>query len=245
MTKSSPSSSGQTGFCASRRRRKDVLEALVDVVTADRRRAPGAKISDPEILREYSERLIAKLEERNAELASTNLHLEHEVLERRRAELALSESERRFRDMMENVDLVTIMLGERGQVLFCNEYLLRLSGWTREEVLGRDFFEIFTPSDLRQQSRQAYRALLQVGALDHFVGDILTRGGQRRLISWNITNLRDDTGTVIGMASVGEDVTDRRQVETALRESEARFRELSESLPQLIWTCRADGRATT
>ncbi len=51
----------------------------------------------------------------------------------------------------------------------------------------------------------------------------------------------DDAGQAEYICRISLDITDRRRAEDALRESENRFRQVTESLPQLIWTCRADG----
>jgi PAS domain-containing protein len=59
--------------------------------------------------------------------------------ERRRAGKALRESERRFRDLLETARLISITLDEQGNITFCNDYLLALTGWTQEEILGRNW----------------------------------------------------------------------------------------------------------
>lgn len=164
-----------------------------------------------------------------------------DITVRTRAEAALQESERRLRDMMENVQLITLMLDEHGHVRFCNECLLRLTGWQREEVLERDYFDVFIPEDAREEMRHVYRALTAGSSTGHHVNEIITRSGERRLLAWNNTSLKDSAGKIVGVASIAEDITERSRIETALRESEAKFRQLSESLPQLIWTCQADG----
>src|ERR1700733_8121343 len=74
--------------------------------------------------------------------------LRTEIAERQRAEAALRESERLFRDMMSRIKLISLMLDGRGRITYCNDYLLTLTGWRREEVIGQSLLDLFIPSDI-------------------------------------------------------------------------------------------------
>ncbi|MBV9210773.1 MAG: PAS domain S-box protein, partial [Acidobacteria bacterium] len=137
-----------------------------------------------------------------------------DITERKRAEEALSESERRFREMLENIQLVACMLDTQGNLTFCNEYLLDSTGWEREEVIGRNWFELFVPQDQRETFENIFFEMLSHGAIpSHLENEIQTRSGERRLISWSNTLLRDAQGAVIGTTSIGQDVTERAESE--------------------------------
>ncbi len=131
-----------------------------------------------------------------------------DITEQRHAREALRESERRFADMLDNVELVSLMLDREARVTYCNECLLRLTGWRREEVLGKNWFDLFVPTD-EDRRRDVNAALLaDVPIAKHHTNAILTRSGERRLIQWNNSVLRSPTGEVIGTASIGEDITE-------------------------------------
>src|SRR5579862_1807262 len=70
-----------------------------------------------------------------------------DVTERIKAAQQLRESERRFSDMLRNVELGSVMLDCEARITFCNEYLLRLTGWRYDEVIGKNWFEVFIPPD--------------------------------------------------------------------------------------------------
>jgi PAS domain S-box-containing protein/diguanylate cyclase (GGDEF)-like protein len=130
----------------------------------------------------------------------------------------LRESERRFSEMLSNVALISMMLDRQANIEYCNDYLLNLTGWRREEVLGRSFLELFLPLDLHEELRGVYAAMLENSpAAWHHENDILTRSGERRLIRWNNSVLRSSSGAVMGVASIGEDVTVQKRAEMGVK----------------------------
>ena len=136
-----------------------------------------------------------------------------DITERKRASDELLESERRFSDLLRHVELVSVMLDCEGRITYCNEYMLRLTDWRLDQVIGRDWFEVFMPSDLTGIKSVFLDLLVNSADAWHVENDILTRSGERRLIRWNNSVLRSASGEVIGTASIGEDITERRRAE--------------------------------
>ena len=159
-----------------------------------------------------------------------------DVTERRRAQDTLQESERRFSEMLNNLDLVSIMLDRDTHLTYCNDYFLRLTGWRREEVLERDWCEIFVPPDQTGELRSCLN-LLSDGKPDasHHTNEMVTRSGERRLMQWSNSVLRSATGDVIGSASIGEDITDRKLAERELLRSEEHLRVIIAASTDAIW----------
>jgi PAS domain S-box-containing protein len=130
----------------------------------------------------------------------------------------LRESEQRFRNLLENIQLVAVSLDTEGRIIFLNDYMLSMTGWQRGEVLGRNWHELLVPSN--GETAQDYAE--QLGArtvVPHFEGEMLTRGGERRLMAWNISAVRDADGKVVGTARIGEDITERKLAEQKLAAS--------------------------
>lgn len=137
-----------------------------------------------------------------------------DITERKRSEEALSESERRFREMLENIQLIAFMLDTQGNLTFCNDFLLHTTGWQREDVIGRNWFELFIPVDQREVIENIFVEMISHGKITpHMENEVQTRTGERRLISWSNTLLRDAEGKVIGTTSIGQDVTERAEAE--------------------------------
>lgn len=143
------------------------------------------------------------------------------LMRRKRAESARGEYERRFRDILENVHLATVCLDTEGRMTFCNDFLLALSGWTLDEVLGRNWFDVFMPD---ASFRSSFLESLRHGDIPRQAkGEITTRYGDKRLIAWNNLLLHDGEGRVIGTASLGEDITAKKRDDEEADNESQRF----------------------
>lgn len=154
-----------------------------------------------------------------------------DITESKKLSAELQESDRRLSDMMDNIELVSIVIDAERRVVYCNDYFLALTGWRREELLGQMYVDFIVPSDLRDEVREVHAAMaVDSAAARHHENEIVTRYGERRLIRWNNSALRSPSGEVIGTASIGEDITERKRAEQALVESVRQQRQLNEQL---------------
>ena len=136
-----------------------------------------------------------------------------DVSDRRRAEDALRESERRFNDMLRNLELMALMLDREGNTIYCNDHVLRVLGLPREEVVGQNWLDRFVPPEDTAARRAFGELLADKPSAWHHENEVVTRSGERRLIQWSNTVLRSATGEAIGSASIGQDITLQRQAE--------------------------------
>src|SRR5438132_1102944 len=108
--------------------------------------------------------------------------------------------------------MVAVQLDLSGKIEFCNEYLLKLCGYSADEAQSRDWFDMFNPPEVRERQRRGFLRKVKSAAIrTHQESEILTRAGGRRLISWNNTVLRDAKGEVCGTASLGVDITESKR----------------------------------
>jgi PAS domain S-box-containing protein/putative nucleotidyltransferase with HDIG domain len=135
-----------------------------------------------------------------------------DISDRKYTEDKLRESERRFREFLETVNLAALLLDTEGRIEFINDYFLHISGSSREEIIGTSFFTRFLePAD---KFRETFFNGINDGLIPrHFESPILTNSGSNRLIAWNTTILRDVAGVVTGIACLGEDITEFRKNE--------------------------------
>ncbi len=144
-----------------------------------------------------------------------------DVTERKQREDARREAEGRLRGILDRVQLLAVMVDVHGRVTFCNSHLLRVTGWTREEVVGRDWFELSVPEAERESSRRAFDRALAEGSNEASVEiPVITRGGGLRQVVWDGVVIHDGSGEAIGAASFGRDITEQRQLENQYRQSQ-------------------------
>ena len=153
-----------------------------------------------------------------AELAGEfNLMLDH-----------LRASERRLRDIFESVNLLTVMVDVSGRLTFCNQKLLELSGWSKDEAIGKNWFRAFRPPEQAEEQLAKFLDGIATGDIAlHYEGDLVSRDGQRFVIFWNHTLMRDPEGRITGVASIGQDITERKR-------TEAEIERLNQTLEQRV-----------
>jgi PAS domain S-box-containing protein len=138
----------------------------------------------------------------------------------KRAELALDASERRYREMLERLQLPAVVVDPAGHVQFANDALLGLGRWPKPELASRNWFDVLAG----QESRNSWKtALAYTGSgptFAHFDGPILSAEGIPRLVSWDSTLLLNADGGVEGIAAIGTDITSQKAVEAQIRRAQ-------------------------
>jgi diguanylate cyclase (GGDEF)-like protein/PAS domain S-box-containing protein len=138
-----------------------------------------------------------------------------DVTERKAAERAVLEERDRAQRYLDVAGAMIVVVGADERVRLINKRGCEVHGYEEGEVVGRNWFDLFAPGEEREGRRASFRAVMAGTAeLDvHEETHVLTREGERRILSWRNTLLRDESGAVVGMLSSGEDVTEQRAAE--------------------------------
>ncbi len=121
-----------------------------------------------------------------------------------------------------------------GLVTTWNPGAERLFGFTAAEMMGESVLRI-VPPDLRERALEAHARLRQGQKIEHFETVALTKDGRRVDVSLTMSPLKDPNGRVIGTSTIARDISGHVKAEAALRHSEARFREVADAAPVVIW----------
>ncbi|NQU09116.1 MAG: PAS domain S-box protein [Candidatus Abyssubacteria bacterium] len=153
-----------------------------------------------------------------------------DITDRKRAEIALRESEKRYRNLHNIAPLAFVIWDRQCRVTGWNKRAEEMFGWSKEEVLGQNFFEFLIPERARPQVEAVVDALLKGDLPNHSINENLTKSGEIILCEWNNSIEYDSEGRVAGALSVGLDITERKRAEEKLRASEEKYRTLLGSI---------------
>ena len=139
--------------------------------------------------------------------------------------------------VLDTVRSLVVVLDRQGRIVSFNKACEATTGYGFSEVKGEYFWDLFLMPEEIESVKAVFEALQNEHGPNHYENYWLTKAGKRRLIAWSNTVLRDDQGTVEYVIGTGMDITERKQVESALRhvnqELETRVQERTDQLMNL------------
>lgn len=161
-----------------------------------------------------------------------------DISERKASEAALRESERKYRELVENVNSIILRWTPRGEITFLNEFGQKFFGWTQAELVGGSVLGTIVPET--ETTGRDLRTLMDrvcdnPAAFETNVNENVRRDGTRVWIAWTNKTVFDAAGNLVEVLSIGTDVTEQRRAEEAIKESEKRYRSLFEANPHPMW----------
>lgn len=136
------------------------------------------------------------------------------------------ESEQRFVRIMQNINMFFFNLDLNGNFISCNNYLLKYTGYSEEELIGRSAFDIFDPDDEKQNADNVVAGLLQHNKdVYYHEGKILTKDNKLLHVMSHIMMVKDKKGKMKGISVLGENVTEKNTIITKLKEAKEKAEE--------------------
>ncbi len=165
------------------------------------------------------------------------------ITDQKATDIKYRNSEKRFSAVLKNLQLIGIMLDQTGNLVFCNDYFLDLTGWKRDEILHKNWFETFLPSEIVPEITSIFSSTIEKGEiLKYHENKIISKNGERKLIAWHNTAFKDINGRITGVTSIGEDITKKRAIEEELVEREEKFKSLYDNAPLSYQSLDENGR---
>lgn len=162
------------------------------------------------------------------------------VTERKRMEEALRASEDRYRNLFENANDAIALMNLDRTVVNINRAMEQLLGWSREELIGQGDHKILTPAGIALAEERERRIQKGERVSSIFEHEFMRKDGSTVLVEGRTRFIRDKAGTPVGFQGVYRDITARKQAEEALRESEQRYRVVSELISDYAFSARIE-----
>jgi len=164
-----------------------------------------------------------------------------DITKHKKAEEALHNSEERYRSVVEDSPVLMCSFLPSGEIVFVNAAYCEYFGKTSEELTGKNFKYLIPERDRQGVLDNIVSLTIDSPIMKH-EHKVITPDGQVRWQRWTNRALFDENGRAASFQAFGEDVTERRNTEEALHESEIRYRTLFETLPVGVGLAALDGR---
>ena len=164
-----------------------------------------------------------------------------QFIQRKQAEQAVQTSEKRFRALIEHAYDVVLLVSAEATVLYASPSVETVLGYTPEELVGRNGYELIHPDHLRAATTRFARSAQQLGSVITGERLLVHKDGSSRWVENAIVNLLSEP-SVQAVVMHLRDVSERKQAEEALRASEERFRTLMEFSFDVYWETDAQHR---
>ena len=164
------------------------------------------------------------------------LAISEDITERKHAEQAVRESEERFRQVAESASEWIWEVDENGLYRYCSDAVERILGYSSVELVGqKHFYDLFAPQVRQDFKEAAFAAFGRKESFQNFVNANVRKDGEIVILESNGTPVLDKKGNLVGYRGADTDITERKQREEALRESEERLALALDSAEISFW----------
>ena len=217
---------------------KPLLDPLLPLVGQVMTGGQGAQLDVDLGGRFYSVAVTPFLEERYANIYG------RDIMERKDAEVALRESEKRYRQVIEDAAEVIYTTDAKGNFTYGNSAGLKITGYSLEELQRLNYLDLVLPEHRQKVTDNYARQFRERRSTSYIEFPFLCKSGKVIWFGQNASMVIED-GKVAGFHIIARDITERKRAEQALFDSEQRYRNLVENAPDVIFTLSPDGTITS
>src|SRR5665647_2645222 len=167
-----------------------------------------------------------------------------DITERKQAEVALRESEERYRELFESSLDGIIITDLAGNILKVNPAFEKMLGYSTEELQHLSYQQL-TPARWHESEERIVREqIFEHGYSDEYEKEYIRKDGSIFPISIRVWLSRDKQGQPRGMWGLIRDITERKQIEEILKQSVKQYQTLGDTIPYGVWITDAEGYCT-
>ena len=174
-----------------------------------------------------------------------DLVIVRDITERKAVEERLVSLMRFQNELLDTASVWIDIFDAKGNTTFWNLAAERISGYSREEVLGhaKMWKWLYPDPEYRAKMIEDVKGmLLKNERLENYETVICVKGGGQKVISWHSSNFVDEDGQIMGGIGIGVDITEKKEIENELKESERRLADIVDFLPDATMVIDNAGR---
>src|SRR6476661_3427862 len=162
------------------------------------------------------------------------------INDRKQAEAELRDRNALLNSILESTPDFIVVKDREGRHVALNSNLANFLGKPIEEIIGKDDLELLPPDTARAIMAKD-RQLMAAGITESYEEDV-SQGETTATFFTTKAPWRDAKGNILGIIAITRDISDRKQAEDAIKQSEERYRSLIAATSQIVWTADAEGR---
>lgn len=199
------------------------------------------KMKNGRIYRQKSS--IASVKDPNGKISHYVAVIE-DVTRQRETEAALVESEHRLKEILEKDGLAAVMIDINGRLNYANDLFARMIDLPKEQVIGKTFYEFVASDQRKKLHRIVIKSITQDKTQSNLDCDIISSHNETRIFSLSAVPLHNNQREIVGVACVGEDITERRRAENEVSESRRQVLDILESISDAFFALDNSWRFT-
>jgi PAS domain S-box-containing protein len=183
--------------------------------------------AEKEKVHQANRELEDRVEKRTGMLLKANKSLKQEIIDRKRAEDDLRENEEKYRNILENMEEGYYEVDISGNLRFFNDSLLKITGYSHNELLGTNYRQFTDPSDVNKVFRAYNKAYISQKPSKEFEWTIINTGGNKRHLEASVSLMKNLEGLPVGFRGIARDVSERKR-------TDVKIHKLNEELEQRV-----------
>jgi len=167
-----------------------------------------------------------------------------DITESKKAEDNLRKSEERYRNILDSMEESYFEADLKGNYIFSNETMVRMLGYTNEEILDMSYHKLVSKEDQHKVFEIFHQVFVSGETIEGFEFEVIDKEGKKIAVESSVILRKDEKGKPVGFSGVVRDITKRREAEEALRRSEEKYRTILETMQEGLFEHDLKGNYT-